>query len=202
MFVHDMKRNKQITTTTTSFGDFVLYLPVMTDESRTAALKQLNAAQCPDFLFSEKCPSDLNGLSFGQYSDICNAMKSGDHIAAMIEFCHVVFSIDDADIMGANVFDVFGFATMVCKEIERITKLFNSINVIHSAEEEQAGVKRLQFGVFGMLDWYARRMGITDHNEVNRVSWLRIYQCLKNDSEENAYQRRLQKVYNDKMKKK
>ena len=129
-------------------------------------------------------------------------MKPANQAGMMIEFCHILFKVDDADIMNANVFDVFGFSTMVCKETERITKLFNSINNIHSPEETQAGIDKLQFGVFGMLDWYAKRMGITDHNEVNNIAWVRIFQCMKNDSEEAAFQKRLQKVYNDKIKRK
>ena len=72
-----------------------------------------------------------------------------------------------------NVFDVFGFMHFCKDQLEKINKLFSSLKVNYSSEELSAGVKDLQFGPFGVLDWYARRMGITNQNEVREVAWGR-----------------------------
>ena len=66
-----------------------------------------------------------------------------------------------------------------------------------TAEEIRAGINKMNFGVFGMIDWYARRMGITDHEEVMSVPWVRVYKCLDMDSQTNEYHKRLTKIRND-----
>ena len=48
-----------------------------------------------------------------------------------------------------------------------------------------------------MIDWYALRMGITDHEEVMRVPWMRVYQCLSMDNQKQEFEKRLSEVYND-----
>ena len=58
----------------------------------------------------------------------------------------------------------------------------------------------MRFGLFGMLDWYAVRMGISDHDQVLKVPWLRIYKCMDMDNKRRAYEKRLQKVQADEMK--
>ena len=47
---------------------------------------------------------------------------------------------------------------------------------------------------FGILDWYAKRMGITNHDEVLTVPWLRIYKCMDMDNKVEQYQRRLNEI--------
>jgi hypothetical protein len=57
-----------------------------------------------------------------------------------------------------------------------------------------AGIEKLNFGMFGLADWYARRMGISDHDEAFNTPWLRIWQCRKNDIEEAEYRDNLQRI--------
>ncbi|GJG39125.1 hypothetical protein PRLR5107_15400 [Prevotella lacticifex] len=97
--------------------------------------------------------------------------------------------------MKADVNDVFGFLAFVTKELEKINKLFTSIKQTYSKEEEAAGIRELDFGSFGVLDWYARRMGIPNQNDVRDVAWVRIYQCMKNDNMQSEFERRLHKQY-------
>lgn len=100
------------------------------------------------------------------------------------------------------MFDVFGVINFVRSELDRINKLFASIKVAHSPEEIAAGVENLNFGTFGVIDWYAKRMGITNQDEVYSVAWIRIYTCMKNDNEKAEYEQRLNKQYVEKAKRK
>ena len=61
-------------------------------------------------------------------------------------------------------------------------------------EEVQAGYYKmnLNLGEFPTLDWYARRMGIADHDEVLKVGWVRIFACKKIDHENQLFQKRVQ----------
>ena len=96
--------------------------------------------------------------------------------------------------MGAPAFPMLGLRNMVVAELERIAGLFGMLAREPDAAEVMAGVEQLDFGMFGLADWYAKRMGITDHDEVFDTPWLRIWQCRKNDIEEAEYQERLQKI--------
>lgn len=90
----------------------------------------------------------------------------------------------------------------VKNEVNRVNSLFASIKPTHSSDEIAAGINDLNFGTFGVLDWYARRMGITNQDEVFSVPWIRIYTCMKNDNEKNEYESRLHKQYMNKARKK
>lgn len=101
-----------------------------------------------------------------------------------------LFGLNRRAVLISSAFDVLRFALYVKDELERITKLFNAIRYTPSAEEVRAGIHKLNHGFFGTIDWYARRMGYRNHDEVVEVNWTVIYQCLKIDYENNQFQRR------------
>ena len=96
---------------------------------------------------------------------------------------------------------MFGFTNFVTDELKRINGLFKGIKVNYSKEEIAAGIRELDFGSFGVLDWYAKRMGITNQNEVRDVAWVRIFQCMRNDCMRNNFERKLSQQYKPKIKK-
>ena len=100
-----------------------------------------------------------------------------------------------------NVFDVFGFLNFAKEEVKRINKLFADIAPHIPPKKLAAGIEDLNFGTFGVIDWYARRMGITNQDEVYSVAWVRIYTCMKNDNEQSEYEKRLNKQYINRHKK-
>ena len=105
-------------------------------------------------------------------------------------------SIDKIEKCG--VADILGFSTWVTREVERITKLFETTSVVPTPEERRAGVDKLSFGLFGLVDYYATRMGITAHEQVESVPWVRVYKCLDMDAEKIRYERRLREIYQNK----
>ncbi len=40
--------------------------------------------------------------------------------------------------------------------------------------------------------------GITDHEQVESVPWVRVYKCLDMDAEKIRYERRLREIYQNK----
>ena len=109
--------------------------------------------------------------------------------------CKTLLNMKEESILNAKAETVLGFSMWVITEVERINKLFSSTSVKPTKEEKEAGVEKLSFGMFGMIDHYALRMGIANHEEVEKVPWIRIYKCLDIDSEKAKFQRRLQNVY-------
>ena len=93
--------------------------------------------------------------------------------------------------------EVVSFVGWVYGRIEKINALFDKAKRKPTDKEIRAGINKLQFGIFGMIDWYALRMGITDHEDVMRVPWMRVYQCLSMDNQKQEFEKRLSEVYND-----
>lgn len=175
-----------------TYGEFLVLIqcarPSMIEEVKA----KLEAAECPEYICQKKVPTDLNTITYGQLDDLSRIGREEEPASKAL---NILLGIEPGEVMGANVFDVFGFMSFLRKELERINGLFNSIKSAHSAEEVAAGVEELNFGTFGVIDWYAKRMGITNQDEVFKVAWIRIYTCMKNDNEQNEYERRLNKQY-------
>lgn len=154
-------------------------------------------------MFGKLVDEDLNLIDFGTYSDLCDVLATDNHIQLVSRIIEVMYpDLDEGYLTDTKAADVWGYANWVIKEIGRINELFGSIKVEYTEQEKKAGIDSVQFGTFGILDWYAKRMGIRDQNEVNKTKWVRIWQCMKNDSEEAKFNRRLQKVYEQEMKRK
>lgn len=186
----------------TKFGDLVLFLPVMEEKCLEETLKRLNEAEKPDWLFERETLGDFNLITFGQYSDLCDALGNENHLEMMRDIIKVMYEVTDEAIDAESAYDVWGYVNFAISEVQRINKLFGSIKMEYTEQEKKAGIERMQFGTFGILDWYSKRMGIVDQNLVNNEKWVRLYQCMKNDNEEALYNRRLQKVYEMEMKQK
>ena len=161
-------------------------------------MKILDKAECPGFIDGKEIPKNLFAISYGKLDELRNASTALDPGA---ECLRILLDIGPERVYKLNVFDVFGFARFCKEQIEKINTLFSSLKIQYSPEEVAAGVRELKFGSFGVLDWYAKRMGITNQNEVRDVAWVRIYNCMKNDTEQNNYERRLRKQYLNQSKK-
>ena len=193
------KRGLERTKRKYTYGEFLVLYPCCVKSHQEEMMNFLQQVERPDYIGDYEVPSSLNTLTYGQLTDIRTAIDCEDPIA---ELLHIVIGADYPQIYQFNAVDVFGVANFCKREIERINKIFSSIKVHYSSNEIAAGVKDLDFGPFGVLDWYAKRMGITNQNEVRDIAWVRIYNCMKNDAEQNNYERRLRKQFQDSTKKK
>lgn len=144
----------------------------------------------PAYIGQTKCPEDLNGLTIGQLIEIGEA-DGPDTDYRIIE---IVLDMDKPQADKCRATEVAAFLSWVGRQVKRINRLFESVQSKPTAKEKQAGVDKLQFGLFGILDWYAKRMGITDHDDVLTVPWLRIYKCMDMDNKVEQYQRRLNDI--------
>lgn len=174
--------------------DFLI-LATVTKEDMQAKLDRL---PCPLRVCGVDVPKDLNHLTIGE---IIRLQGIRDEMEAITVPFEVVLGVDEKKVMEYEAADVFGFIMWVSREMERINRLFESTHVPPTREEKEAGVEQLNFGGFGVLDWYARRMGITDHEIAGYTPWPRVYKCLDMDSKRNAYERRLREVYHNNVKK-
>lgn len=136
-------------------------------------------------------PENLNDLTIGQLIDMSSV---GEGAELFTNICGIVLGMKPKEVMNARAVDVVRFVGWVTGEVGKINRLFESTSVKPTELERRAGIEKLQFGLFGMLDYYALRMGFQDHDDVLKVKWLRIYKCIDIDNQKNQYQRRLQEV--------
>lgn len=151
----------------------------------------------PAFVGKVETPTNLNGLTIGQLIDLSNV---GDGIDGLYRVVEIVLDMKREDIDKARAVDAVRFVGWVVGEVKKINNLFNKAAIKPTQQEKKAGLDTLKFGLFGMLDWYALRMGIADHDEVLKTPWLRIYKCMDMDNKKRAYEIRLQKIQADEIK--
>lgn len=157
------------------------------EEDQVNALKEV---PCPARMGLRDVPQDLNDLTLGQLVQL-ETIGAEKGVFAAISV--VLLGKDEDWALDAPALPMLGLRNMVVREQDRIAGLFASLSREPEAAEIMAGIEQLNFGMFGLADWYARRMGISDHDEAFDTPWLRIWQCRKNDLEEAEYQKRLQK---------
>lgn len=149
----------------------------------------------PEVLCGKTVPEDLNGIDFGTLVQLQDC-KAED---IFTKFPGVLLDIKAEDVMDEKAENVIGFANFVSAEIRRIAELFDSTKIPPTPEQRAAGFDKLNFGFFGLMDAYARRMGITDHADVEKVPWIRIYKCMDMDAQTERCRRRMEQQQRSKI---
>ena len=166
----------------------VLHWEPFLEDDQVNALKDV---ACPARIGGKEAPQDLNDLTLGQLIQLESTAAEKGVFAAIAE---VLLGKSAEWAAKAPALEMLGLRNMVVREQDRIAGLFASLARDHTAAEVMAGVEKLNFGMFGLADWYARRMGISDHDAAFDTPWIRIWQCRKNDIEESDYRERLQRI--------
>ena len=166
----------------------VLHWEPFLEDDQIDALKEIAP---PARIGHTDAPQDLNNLTLGQ---LIQLESIGAEKGVFAAIAVVLLGKDEDWAAKAPAMEMLGLRNMVVKEQNRIAGLFQSLSHEPDAAEVMAGIEKLDFGMFGLADWYARRMGISDHDEAFNTPWLRIWQCRKNDIEEGEYQKRLQNI--------
>lgn len=158
----------------------------------TEVQEQIKNLPKPYSVGGVKTPDSLNDITIGELMELQSAENERELI---LKCCTILLSLDERNALKSQANEVLGFSVWVSKELERIAKLFQGTTIPPTPEEKQAGVDSLNFGMFGILDYYALRMGITDHEEVEKVKWIRVYKCLDMDAKKARYEKRLRTIY-------
>lgn len=161
------------------------------------SLRRINEVNKPVSICGKKIPDDIDGITFGQLMQL----KGISDVKSMLLVPgKVILGIEEEKLMCEDIEKLIGFANWTAAEVERIGNLFEKTSIPPTNEEKQAGIERMNFGMFGIIDYYARRMGISNHEEVESVPWVRVYKCLDMDSQRAMFERRLRKVFERKKK--
>lgn len=137
-----------------------------------------------------RTPSTLNDMSIGQLLQLSQLQEQD----VIFGICRVLLGIPAHKLLRLKATEVILFVAWVMGEVERINKLFSKLQVKRTDDEIKAGFDKIDNGAFGLIDWYAKRMGIHDHEEAQKVSWLIVYQCMKIDHDYFICQRKLMEI--------
>jgi hypothetical protein len=177
-----MKEGKEI------FGYWLLLLKHAKFESEVDFTK-LSRPLC---VCRRRVPTNLNGITFGQLCQLQELKNIGE---MFVRVPVILLGATESEVLQARTTDVVRLSAWVAQELKRINEMWEKINRKPNSEEVRAGIDRIRHGMFGIADWYARRMGITDHEEVMQTSWIRVYQCMRMDNENARFAETLQKIY-------
>ena len=168
--------------------DFLLLREVLREED---AREWMNELPKPLSICGKIVPDTLDDLTIGELIELQNI---GSDYDVSFKPCMILFGLPEIKVREEEASKIYGLFMWVTSELERINKLFAKTSIAPTSEETQAGIEELQFGMFGLIDHYATRMGITDHECVERVPWVRVWKCLDMDAQRAKFQRRLQKI--------
>ena len=172
------------------FANFVMLMPYMT----TDTIQSLVIIPPPKVFCGKAIDDTLQMATFGMLTRLQQAPKDNDYFRTCCSLVSVYTGVGADRIASRPAIEVLGIVNMLQGEMERIGKLFQSLNTDKTSEELSAGIDNLNFGAFGIVDWYAQRMGIVDHEEVFETPWARIYQCMKIDHENAEFEKRYRKI--------
>lgn len=171
-------------------ADVLRWEPYLED----AQVEALKDVACPASIAGKEAPQSLDDITLGQ---LIQLEEIGRNKGIFEAIAVALLGKPEGWAMKAPALPMLGLRNMVVKEQDRIAALFSSLTREHEPAEIMAGVEQLNFGIFGLADWYAQRMHITSHDEVFATPWIRIWQCRKNDADEAEYRKRLDKIRND-----
>lgn len=174
------KKEKRGRSRETTFGEWLIL-------ASFAGVKLEKYDTRPAYVGDTATPATLDELTIGQLIEL-GALD--DKNASLYEICKIVLGVPYSKTKQARAIDVVHFCGWVWNEVEKINKLFESTRVAPAQKEVAAGIKELRFGLFGLVDWYARRMGIQDHDAVLQTPWMRIYKCLDMDNKTKQFEKR------------
>ena len=165
---------------------------VLTPESRTA----LQTLPKPNKVCGVRTPLNLNALTIG---DLFSLQADGVH-ALIEQIASVILKVHPRRCYNERADKMLGFVFWVGRELERIAALFASTSNQPTPEEIKAGINDLDFGPFGIIDWYAHRQGYQDQDDAAKVAWVRVCECMRIDNERIAFERRLREIMANKNK--
>jgi hypothetical protein len=123
-------------------------------------------------------PSDLMHLRMGTLTEVMMCKNE-------IKMLTTIYNVTERELQTEWAQNVIGAIKWTIEQLESITESFSQLE--SDTETDKQG------NIFSTIDWYAQRMGITNHDDVLKVPCLIIWQCAKEDQERRAKQLKNQK---------
>lgn len=165
----------------------------------------LKRLPCPKYLFDIDVKKTIKQMPISKILEL-QAIKKPN----VIEIVATFFEVGRHGLMSLPIFDTMAIYKAINDHLLLIARMNGDIKINYKSEEVLAGVMSLDFGIFGVVDSYVRRMNITASTDdiergmnqheivMQMIPAALIYQCLANDAQLNLYQRKLNEIYSKK----
>ena len=186
--------------------DLIRWEDLITEESKA----KLQAIGRPSKLALKKTPENLDDITLGQLITLWRIKDEWD-LFYLSAIC--VLAYDDNDrrynfkqkligrrLRHTGAGKAIGWSNFVSNELLRINEMWQKCNVPLTDIDRQAGADNLNFGFFSIIDAYAQRQGITDHDDVLKVKWIKVWQSLQKDAEIAKFQLRRERILENRFK--
>lgn len=170
-----------------TFAEYVM----LTHYNAISNADELNRQPKPERLCGRRMPNDLKWVPMGLLIEI---IKDKDVIKMLTR----LYNVTQNEIETECATIVVAVINWTIGQLNAINEAFKSLDRPLTAEEIMAGLdsEELKGDGFSTVDWYAQRMGITNHNDAMKVSWVTYYGCAKEDARKAEIKRRLNEATN------
>ncbi len=148
--------------------------------------------ECEKIELPEQWVQNLNEITYGQRIDL-SEIKAENFIYLPLK---VLYNL--TDIANLKASDVIRFSAMVVNGLIELNERDEKYLVYEPEEHElKAGVKKMNHGLFGVIDNIARRCPQYTHEDILNLSQQKVYMMLKIDIDNANYAKRLRKVMSE-----
>ncbi len=146
--------------------------------------------EVPDRISTHVLPVNLDSITYGQRIDLSDI--NGENLLTLP--LQIIAGLKDEQIIWLNASQVIRYGLMVIDELKRLNERDEkNLKYIPDKEELDAGINKMNHGIFGTLDNIARRMHC-DQEDVLKMGQSRVYMMMKIDIDNANYAKRLRAV--------
>lgn len=185
-----------------SIEDLIRWEDLISEDSKA----KLQAIGRPARLAGKKTPENLDDITLGQLITLWHIKDERDlfYLSALCIFAYdkSVFrqKLIEIRLRHAGAGRAIGWSNFVSNELIRINEMWQRCDVPLSDIDRQAGAADLNFGFFSIIDAYAQRQGIVNHDDVLKVKWIEVWQSLQKDAEIAKFQLRRERILESRLK--
>ena len=151
--------------------------------------------ECKSLPLPDQWYKDLNTITYGNRIDLSD-LNSENFMTLPLKVLY------DLEVGKLKIGEVLRFSFMVAEGLSELNKRDEKYLAYEPEQEElKAGVKKLNHGLFGIIDNIAKRCPQYTHDQVLNLSQATVFQMLKIDIDTVNYQRRLRKILTESHKK-
>ena len=150
----------------------------------------------PESVGGHKLPENLDSISYGQRLDLMEMKTDED---AIFMPCEILFKMTRHQILSESIYKIAALSKWVVSELNRMTERENrTLKYNPEPEELRAGINRVNFGAFGLIDTIVKTRPVYTHEDVLSLSCSKIYAMQLIDYQNRMFEKRLRKEYSKK----
>jgi len=148
--------------------------------------------ECKGMEFPSDLIQNLNDITYGQRIDL-SEINAENFIMLP---CFVLYPNKHIDT--EPIGKVIRFSFMVAEELARLNERDEkNLSYNFDKNELKAGAKKMNHGLFGIIDNIARRCPQYSHEDILNLSQQKVYMMLKIDVDNANYGKRLHEIYSE-----